>query len=374
MKTELMSWFDMEAPIFAFSHCRDVVAAVSRAGGLGVLGTTHVTPEQLDLELNWIDEHCDGRPYGVDVMFASNPPKEAEGLTADDFERVIPEEHRNFVESVMDRYEVPKLPADESRQVLEEYMADLLRTHAEAEKRLEVVYRHPTAKLIVSALGVPPQHQIDRAHDLGLKVGALVGHPKHVKYHKNAGVDMLIAAGWEAAGHTGDIATFVLTPQIVDEAGSIPVCHAGGVSDGRQIAAAMALGAQAVWTGTIWLATAEAETSELIKEKMFAATSGDTIRSRCGTGKPTRRMVSGWTDAWEEEGAPKPLPMPYQSMLINEALYRMDKFEPKELVTYPAGQGVGMIHQRSEVRHVVYKLLEEFGDAVVNLNQTIEGE
>ncbi len=375
MQTELMHWFDMDAPVFAFSHCRDVVAAVSRAGGFGVLGTTHVTPEQLDLELNWIDEHTDGRPYGVDVMFATRPPEGTEQLTVEDVKRVIPQANAQFVNDLLAKYNVPELSREESESLLTDYMGSLMRTHTEAVKRLDVVFRHPKlVRMIVSALGVPPVEQIERAHALDMKVGAMVGQVRHVKHHLNAGVDILVSAGYEAAGHNSDIATLVLTPQIVDAAGSTPVIHAGGVARGRQIAAALALGAQAVWTGTLWLGTSEAETSDLIKKKIFAATSADTIRSPYNTGKPTRRLKSAWTDAWEQENAPKALPMPLQSILINEALYRMEKYEPEPLVTYPAGQAVGMLSQQNDVRGVMYELLEELGTTLVHMQDMLQGE
>ncbi len=375
MQTDLMHWFDMDAPVFAFSHCRDVVAAVSRAGGFGVLGTTHVTPEQLELELNWIDDHTDGRPYGVDVMFATRPPEGTEQLSVADVKRVIPPANTRFVNDLLAKYNVPELPREDSETLLAEYMGSLLRTHTEAVKRLDVVFRHPQfVRMIVSALGVPPAAQIERAHTLGMKVGAMVGQVRHVKHHLNAGVDVLIAAGYEAAGHNSDIATLVLTPQIVDAAGSTPVIHAGGVARGRQIAAAMALGAQAVWTGTLWLGTTESETTELIKKKIFAANSGDTVRSPFNTGKPTRRLKSAWTDAWEQEGAPKALPMPLQSILINEALHRMEKYEPEPLVTYPAGQAVGMLNHQTDVRGVMYELLTELGTTVEHMQQTFNGD
>lgn len=240
-----MKMFGLEAPIFAFSHCRDVVAAVSRAGGIGTLGTTHITAEQLEIELNWLDEHTDGKPYGVDLMFASNSPKEYEGMTVDDVDRYIPEGHRKFVSDLLQEHDVPEFSQDEREAIFADYMQGLVRTHKTAEGRMEVVYNHPLARLLVSALGVPPQHVIDRAHNHGMKVAGMVGKPEHAPKHLAAGVDIIIAAGYEAGGHTGDIATMVLIPQVVDAVAPVPVLHAGGIVRGRQIAAALALGAQA---------------------------------------------------------------------------------------------------------------------------------
>ncbi len=364
MRTDVMKMFDLEAPIFAFSHCRDVVAAVCRAGGIGTLGTTHITKEQLEIELNWLDEHTDGKPYGVDLMFASNAPKEYEGLTVDDAAQHLPAEHRKFVSDLMTKHNVPEFDREEREAIFADYMTGLVRTHKTAEGRMEIVYKHPLARLLVSALGVPPQHVIDRAHDHGIKVAGMVGKPEHAPKHVNAGVDIIIAAGYEAAGHTGDIATMVLIPQIADLVAPVPVLHAGGVMRGRQIAAALALGAQGVWTGSVWLGTVESECSPLIREKLFEATSSDTLRSRCGTGKPARRLRSAWVDAWEAEGAPKALPMPLQSMLVNEALERMDKYQPRDLISYPVGQGVGMMNHETDVRSVVYDMLTEFGETM----------
>lgn len=375
MQTQPMRWFDLDAPIFAFSHCRDVVAAVCRAGGMGAFGTTQCTAEQLEIELSWLDENTDGRPYAVDLMFASNAPERYEGLTTpEDVEHLLPQEHRDFVEKILDEHDVPKLPKDESDRLFRDYMATMTRTHAQARARLEVVFRHPLARMIVSALGVPPEEVIDQAHSRDMKVAALVGHPKHVRYHKDSGVDMLIASGTESGGHCGEIASFVLTPQIVEAAHPIPVLHGGGVGRGKQIAAAMALGAQGVWTGSIWLTTAEAETTPAVREKIVEADSAGTMRSLDGTGKPARRLRSQWVDAWADPANPQPLPMPLQTMLVNEARVRMARYEPPQLLTYPAGQVVGMIDSETTVRHVMYDLLLEFGETMERMQQIYAGE
>ena len=368
MHTGVMKMLGLEAPIFAFSHCRDVVAAVSRAGGMGVLGTTHVTPEQLDIELNWLDDHTEDKTYGIDLMFASNARSEYEAMTIEDFDRYIPEEHRAFVDDLMKQHGVPELPPGEREAIFAEYMQGMIRTHKSAEARLEVLFKHPKARVMASALGVPPAHVTDACHERDIKVIGMVGHPRHVRRHKEGGMDIIVSAGYEAGGHVGEIATMVLTPQVVEAADPIPVLHAGGIVRGKQIAAALALGAQGVWTGTVWLGTAEAETTPLVKEKIFAAASSDTLRSKCGTGHPARRLRSAWVEAWEAEGAPKPLPMPLQSILVNEALERMDRYQPRDLVSYPAGQGVGMMHEQTDVRSVFLEMLTEFGETMERMS------
>lgn len=368
MRTPVMDMFGMDTPIFGFSHCRDVVAAISRNGGMGTLGTSHFTAEQLELELSWIDKHADGRFYGVDVLFPYGTKKEYENLTPGDLDKLLPQANREWVASFLASHGVPQFSEEQRQEILNEYMSDLARTHKEAEKRLEVVYRHPQAKLIVSALGPPPDHVIKRTHDSGRKIAGLVGHPKHAKRQADAGIDIIVAQGWEAAGHTGEISTMVLVPQVVDLVGKVPVLAAGGIADGRGMAAGLALGAQGVWCGTVWLATSESEVLPEIRKKLFAASSSDTMRSRYGTGKPARRLVSPWVQAWDQPDAPKPLPMPLQSMLTNEADERIKRFRVEPLMTYAAGQCVGMLHEETTVKQVMQNMLTGFVDTMERLS------
>ncbi len=372
MRTPVMDMFGLAAPIFAFSHCRNVVAEVSRSGGMGTLGTTHITSEQLEIELSWIDRHAQGKPYGVDVLFPSALPQEFENLTPETAKQYLPQAHRDFVEALLRKHNVPEFSREESATVFRHYMSNMTKTHREAERRLEVVYRHPQAKMIVSGLGTPPAHVIATAHSRGLKVCGLIGQPRHAKRQTDAGVDIIVAQGWEAAGHTGEISTLVLVPEVVDLVAPVPVLAAGGIGRGRQLAAGLALGAQGVWCGTVWLGTVESEVPPELKRKLFAASSSDTVRSRCNTGKPTRRIVSAWSLAWEAPDAPQPLPMPLQSMLINEAMERVAKYKADALLTYPAGQIVGDLHEETTVRQVVYDMLAEFSDTMDRLNAAVE--
>ena len=371
MRTPVMDTFGLEAPIFAFSHCRNVVAEVSRAGGMGTLGTTHITNDQLEIELSWIDRNSGGKPYGVDVLFPSALPEEYEGLTPETVKKFLPKEHRDFVDALLKKHNVPELSREESEEVFRNYMSNMTKTHREAERRLETVYRHPQARMIVSGLGVPPAHVIEKAHSLGLKVCGLIGHPRHAQRQVAAGVDIIVAQGWEAAGHTGELSTMVLVPEVVDTVAPVPVLAAGGIGRGRQLAAGLALGAQGVWCGTVWLGTVESEVTPEVKKKLFAATSSDTVRSRCNTGKPTRRIVSDWVTAWESSGAPKTLPMPLQSMLINEAMERIAKYKNESLITYPAGQIVGHLKEETTVRQVFYDMLAEFSDTLDRMNEAV---
>ena len=369
MHTSVCDMFGIEYPIFAFSHCRDVVAAVSKAGGMGVLGALAFSPEQLEMELDWIDDNIDGKPYGVDVVI----PAKYEGrgdlnpeTMADKFADMIPSEHKQWIEKVLAEHEVPPLTdADEQRSGL------LGWTQEGAWPQVEIGLSHP-AKLLVNALGPPPPEVVDYAHERDVKVAALCGSKAHAERQVAQGVDIIVAQGTEAGGHTGDVASMVLIPEVVDAVAPVPVLGAGGIGTGRQIAAALALGAEGVWTGSIWLTTAEGGTQPQVLDKLLAANSRDTVRSRSWTGKPARMLRNEWTDAWEREDSPGYLPMPLQYMATNDAQRRITKYQVEELVGMPVGQIVGSMNRVRLVRDVMYDLVEEFIEAEQRLEGLVE--
>lgn len=364
MHTRVTRMLGIDFPILAFTHCRDVVAAVSNAGGLGVLGAVAHTPEQLDVDLAWIAEQTRGRPFGVDLLI---PRKyvgaETGGLDRGSLRAMVPDEHREWIEEVLRRYDVPALPPSDSDRD-QRGMAGLRVDPKSMEPLIEVSFKHRVA-LIASALGTPPDWLVERAHAAGIPVAALAGRIDHALAHKEAGVDLIIAQGTEGGGHTGEIATMVLVPQVVDAVAPTPVLAAGGIASGRQMAAALALGAEGVWCGSVWLTTHESETSPTIREKFLAASSADTRRSRSLTGKPARMLRSAWTDAWDEPGAPQPLPMPLQSILVADSQRRIHRVAHKAesparpLVTYFVGQVVGQMNVPMSARDVVRQMVEE---------------
>ncbi|GII76940.1 putative monooxygenase [Sphaerisporangium rufum] len=373
MRTEICERFGIEFPLLAFSHCRDVVAAVTGAGGLGVLGAVAYSPEELDRELDWIDRQVRGRPYGVDVLVPGriDPSAAAPG-------DAIPAAHRDFVAHLFDKYGIP--PETEPSGVARggEGFGGRV-TQQGATGLIDVALRHPVA-LIASALGTPPPIMVDRARAAGVPVAALVGTVEHARRQVVAGADIIVAQGSEAGGHTGEISTMVLVPQVVDAVAPIPVLAAGGIANGRQMAAALALGAEGVWCGSVWLTTEEAETPPAVKEKLLAATSRDTVRSRSRTGKPARQLVSAWTREWDEApGSPGPLPMPLQLVLAEEALARVvaaaERGGPgaRELANYFVGQVVGQLDQVRPARQVVYEMIEEFAGAVERMSDITGG-
>lgn len=371
MKTKVCEMLQIELPIFAFSHCRDVVAEVTRAGGMGVLGISGYSPAQLEQELRWIDEHTDGKPYGVDILI----PNKYEASAKRSNERpTLPEENQRFLKKLCDNAGIPPLPTSEGDRMFDEFLERLHMTPEAAEELFEVVLRHPNVKLLVNALGTPPKHKVDELHTGGIKVGSLVGRLDHVAAQIDAGIDVLIAQGCEAGGHTGTITSMVLWPQVVDAAGDIPVLAAGGVGRGRQMAAALALGADGIWCGSIWLGTDKSDLSPEMKQRIFDAKSEEAVQSRALTGKPCRMLKSKLSEAFEQPGAPKPLQMPLQTISTFEARTRIERARASDYMSYPVGQVVGDMTGETTVKEIVYGLLNEFLDATERLHRLVHAE
>ena len=375
MKTPVTDMFGIEFPILAFSHCRDVVAAVSRAGGLGVLGAVGHSDEALEVDLNWIEDEVGDRPYGIDLIVPARYAGDGEGgLKMVDIVAMIPDEHREFLDELLDRYDVPADEAVDQQPLggLTGGSADAPFSANRASRQIDIALAHRPA-LMANALGPPPAEMIERCHEASVPVAALAGARTHAERHVNAGVDLIVAQGYEAGGHTGEIASMVLIPEIVDAVTPVPVLGAGGIGRGRQMAAAMALGAAGVWCGSVWLTTEEAETHPVVKDKMLSAGSGDTLRSRSLTGKPARMLRSAWTDEWNRDDTPDPLGMPLQPILtdgsqarINRAAHRAGS-GAEQLATYFVGQIVGSMSRSRPAGQVVMEMVEEFIDSCESL-------
>ena len=365
MRTKLCDDLGIEFPIFAFTHCRDVVAAVSNAGGMGLLGAVGFTAEQLAVELEWLDEHCD-KPYGVDVVI----PGKYEGMGEMDpakleaeLATMIPEEHREFARQLLADHGVPDLPDDQIAPAL------LGWTEATASPLIDEALRHDKVRLIANALGTPPAEVIERIHESGRKVAALCGAPAQAVRHQNAGVDIIIAQGTEGGGHTGDVGSMVLWPQVIDAVAPTPVLAAGGIGTGRQMAAALAMGAEGVWTGSLWLTVEEADIPPAQMQSYLDATSRDTVRSRSWTGKPCRMLRNDWTDAWENPENPQPLGMPLQFMVTGEAVARGHQYpeQAKDVNFNPVGQIVGSMNKVRRTKDVIMEMVEEYLEATARL-------
>nr|WP_319453497.1 MULTISPECIES: nitronate monooxygenase [unclassified Mycobacterium] len=373
MKLDMCQQFGIDFPLFAFSHCRDVVAAVTNAGGFGVLGATAYTPEQLDQELSWIDAHVHGKPYGADIIVPAKFEGKGEHLSGRQLADRIPDGYKDFVAELLSAHGIE--PESSPRIGGSSLSGDT------GQELLEVAMSHPI-KLIANALGVPPDYMIDAGREHGVPVAALVGAKEHAVKQVAAGVDLIVAQGTEAGGHCGEVTTLVLIPEVleaIEASGSqVPVLAAGGIVTGRQMAAAVAMGAAGAWTGSVWLTTEEAETAPATVQKMLAATSRDTVRSAGRTGKPSRQLVSEWTDAWQpHEDGRKPLPLPLQSMLCEPVLRRVDALAEQghpgaqALATYFVGQGVGLMNKVKPARDVVLEFIEDYLTATQRLSNSL---
>ncbi|MBL8385718.1 MAG: nitronate monooxygenase [Burkholderiales bacterium] len=370
MKNVMCEMFGIELPIFAFSHCRDVVVEVSKAGGMGVLGMARMSPERVREELRWVDEHIEGRPYGIDVLM----PASYQGFDGRKFDAdaLFPKPQLDFVRNLLDAAGVPPLPPEEAREIERAMVGQLNFTPEESAQMLEIAMEHPI-RLIVNALGSPPPDLVARAHARGIKVAALAGHPKHAIRHRDAGCDFVIAVGTEAGGHTGNVTSMVLWPRIVDAVAPLPVLGGGGVGRGRQVAAALALGCEGVWCGSVWLKTVQSEVTPEIKARLFAAGPEDAVLTRSVTGKPCRTLRCSFTDAWDAPGAPPPLPAPLQAVLWwGQGRTRVERARVDEFLTYPVGQLVGDMTAETTVRQVVYEMMEEFLEARARLAAVLD--
>ena len=375
MKSPICDMLGIEFPLLAFSHCRDVVAAVSRAGGFGVLGATVHSPDSIERELKWIDDHVDGKRYGVDVLIPENISTAGEKrVTWKSLEARVPQAHRDYTGNLLKKHGIELTTTSVADNEPQPFDAET------AMQLLEVSFRHPI-KLIANALGVPPKEMIAMGKKHGVPVAALVGAKEHALRQVAAGVDILVVQGTEAGGHCGEVSTMVLVPEVIKAIKNIrdvPVLAAGGIMTGRQMAACMAMGAAGVWTGSVWLATVESETTETFREKMIAASSRDAVRSKGRTGKPARQLRSVWTDAWDRDPAsPGALPMPLQSIISRDAFNSIDRAaaagnpKARDLVSYFVGQGVGLIDSVKSAGSVVQEFKEEFLEAIEHMNELV---
>lgn len=369
MHTPLCDELGIEFPIFAFTHCRDVVVAVSKAGGFGVLGAVGFTPEQLEIELNWIDERIGNHSFGVDIVIPNKYEGMDSHLSAEELTKtlqsMVPQEHLDFAKKLLADHGVPVDDSNENALQL------LGWTEATATPQVEVALQHPKVTLIANALGTPPADMIKHIHDSGRKVAALCGSPAQARKHADAGVDIVIAQGGEGGGHCGEVGSIVLWPQVVKEVAPVPVLAAGGIGSGYQIAAALAMGAQGAWTGSQWLMVEEAENTPVQQATYAKASSRDTVRSRSFTGKPCRVLRNDWTDAWQQPGSPEPLGMPLQYMVSGMAVAATHKYpdQTTDVAFNPIGQVVGQFTKVEKTSGVIERWVQEYLEATNTLNE-----
>ena len=343
-----------------------------------MLGAVGMSPEQLEKELKWIDENIDGKPYGVDVLIPNKMIGRDEKFDAEKLVKMIPQEYADFRADVLENNDIE---ASELRTIDTGGSGFAANTQSGGAKALlDVAFNHPI-KLIANALGVPPDWMLQMGKDNDVKVAALLGTAQHAINQVKAGVDILVVSGTEAGGHCGSVPTMILIPEVheaIQPYGDVPILAAGGIVTGKQMAAAMSMGASGAWCGSVWLTTIESEVDPVIKEKMIAANSSQTVRSRSRTGKHSRQLQSTWTDAWESDKAPEPLPMPLQPMVAEPALQKVNKLAAgghagaQDLATYWVGQGVGLMNQSISASDVVQDFKEDFIGAYERMTEFFE--
>ncbi|MBZ0324896.1 MAG: nitronate monooxygenase [Alphaproteobacteria bacterium] len=370
MKTKMTEMFGIDVPIFAFSHCRDVVAEVSKAGGMGFLGATYMTPEQLDAEMNWIEDQIGDKPYGVDVVMPNRYQKLRDDKAGPED---LPQEQVEFMRRILDEAGIPRLPERDGDAMLRNQLAKVQMTREQVAKLLDVALEHPI-KGVVNALGTPEKALVDRIHAKGMAVGSLVGKVEHALAQKEAGVDFVVAQGMEAGGHTGKVTSMILWPNVIDAIDPIPVLAAGGVGSGRQMAAALALGAAGVWCGSIWLGTRESEVLPEVKERFWESSAEEAIQTKLRSGKSARMLRSGLSDAWERPDAPPFLHMPYQTLVMQEPHMRVERAKAKEFMYYPVGQLVGDMTHETSCKQVIYDMMTEFVEATERMGAILADE
>jgi len=379
MRPKLWSDLGLRVPVFAFSHCRDVVAAVTNAGGIGVYGAALASSEQIDVDLAWIENATSGRPYGVDLLMPSKYVGSEEGELSEVAGRaLVPDSHQEFLDDMMIRFGVPEFADAEDG---DKVVGGTRYTAQQVEEALEIVFRY-NPRLLVSALGTPPKSLTGRARERGMLLGALAGKVSHALAHKRAGVDVVIAQSYEAGGHTGEIGGMVLTPEIVDAVAPTPVLMAGGIGRGSQLAAALALGATGVWCGSVWLTTVESDVPPLMKEKLLQGRSDDTKRTRSFTGKPARFFRTPWVDEWDSPANPDPLPVPVHTIAVDPYLKRIERAAEIPgsrmdrgaglLVSKPVGQIVGAMNRETTCRQTIADFMEECVAATERMTALLE--
>ncbi len=357
LQTPVTEMLNIRYPVFGFVHSVDVVAAICMAGGVGVYGATRDTPEEISQRLKEIRAKVGDRPFGIDLVLPKGMP---ERNNREEIEEQIPAGHRDFVEGLRQKYGVRADGGTGAR-------SRFVRSEEVAQRQIEAIL---SSDVNIFACGIgSPLQAIREAQALGKKVISLVGAPKHAQRVKDLGVDIIVAQGYDAGAHTGQIGTFSLVPQVVDVAGDTPVLAAGGVVTGRHIAAALAMGAAGVWVGTAWLLTKEHNLDPIIVQKLLAAGPEDTVISRADSGKTLRQVRSAWSEEWSGENAPVPLKMPYQDILVGDMLGAIQRQRVEPLMHQPAGQGIGMLNEQTTVAETMERLVNEAQTALARLGR-----
>lgn len=351
-RTPICDRLGIAVPIFGFSHSVEVTVAIAECGGFPVFGAARETPERIAADLAEIRRRLGGLPFGVDLMY---PKLAGDEPDLDSARARLPAGHLRFVESLRDKYGVPAATRGN-------FFSSQIRNQAFFDAQTEAVLESEV-DAVATAVGLP-RGVLEAARARGKATFAMVGARRHAEAACDAGADFLVAQGYDAGGHTGEVGTFTLVPQIVEASGGRPVLAAGGVGCGRQIAAALAMGAEGVWLGTAWMATREYGTPPQLLKRLLAATSEDTVITRAHSGKPCRVVRSAWSDEWQSPEAPAPLPMPYQQVLIGDLLAAIEEHQVTPLVYEAAGQSIAWFNELTTVEQLMARLCQETSEAL----------
>ncbi len=365
LETAICEQLGIEYPVFAFNHCRDVIAAVSNGGGIGVLGATGLSPEGILAEGKWLRKNTD-KPIGMDILLPAKVP--GKGTKKDLFDS-IPKENIEFMSKLRKELDLPTAPAAQSTNpnVMDLGVGG---TQASQMEQIEAICE-AKPDVFAGGLGMNPE-AVEKCHSAGIKVISLVGNVRQARKVAAWGVDYIVAQGTEAGGHTGRIGTLALVPLVVDAVKPIPVIAAGGIGGGRGLAASLALGAVGVWTGTIWLTAHENPLEDFIKDRLIGATEEDAVITRAHTGKTARSLKTKFIEYWEQPGAPEPTNAPFQAMYLpvpwGVSTENPNKFwEERGLQDWigtPAGQVMAQMTERKGAKQILFDMVSEAMDII----------
>ncbi len=337
LRTPICDTLGIRHPIFGFSHSVDVCVAIARAGGFPVLGLAREMPHEIPGLLADVERRMGSMPYGIDLMLPSRVPQAA---SLDDLRATLPPEHVAFTDGLRQRFGVqpPRKPSFFTTQV---------RSEALFEQQIEAVLAS-NCRGVAMAIGLRAG-LVERARARGKLTFSLVGSVRHARKALDAGVEVLVAQGYDAGGHTGPVGTLSLLPQVIAVAGEVPVLAAGGIATGAQVLGTLAMGAQGAWLGTLWMAARENHTPPALMQRLIASRSEDTVITRAHSGKPCRVVRSEWIDAWEAPDAPDPLGMPMQQVLTGDVFAALHEHDDARLIYEAAGQSVFGIERETTI-------------------------
>ena len=348
LRTRVCDMLGIETPILLAgmggAATPELAAAVSNAGGLGVIGAAACGPEQLRAWIRRTRALTD-RPFGVDTLLPASVRRGAATANTGISPAELLPQHRRFAADFMAREGLPALPPKALAEAAgrgpskPDGPAPLSAEFFAAQMEVVIEERVP---VYAAGLGSPAPW-MGRLRANGTTVIAVVGATRHARQVLEAGVDIIVAQGHDGGGHNASVGTMALIPQVVDAvAGRVPVLGAGGIADGRGVAAALMLGAEGAWIGTAFLATHESGLAECQKQALLAGDDQSTVVSRAVTGKPARMVRNRWASAYAEAGL-EPLPMPWQSAVAHPVTAAAVAAGRADVWPGFAGQGLGMI-------------------------------